>query len=203
MRHRRSANGFAMIEVLVTILVISFGLMSMYGLLLATKREGVSSYQRTQAVGLANEILERILNNPRQAAAYHTGLDNPVGGGSLGTPARDCLTAGARCTNTELATWDLWNWERRLDGEGIATPDGNNIPSLLEVQGCVVFAAAGAGSPNSGTVRVIVSWRSPAETTDAAQTAGETCGAVQAGTDNGRHQIVLNSYVVNQDDFAP
>ena len=86
---------------------------------------------------------------------------------------------------------------------GILDAGNNDASGLLEALGCVVFTADGAGSPNSGQVRVIVSWRSLTDTTDAATAANVTCGAVGTGTDAGRQQVVLNGYVVNAGDFAP
>lgn len=198
-----SVRGFALIEVMVTVLVITFGLISLAGLQLATKRGGNTSYQRTLALTVANEMLERINLNASQASAYHTGLNTGIGRGSLGAIGKDCAVSANSCTPAEMAAWDLWNWERRLDGAGILDAGNNDASGLLEALGCVVFAADGAGSPNSGRVRVIVSWRSLTDTTDAATTADVTCGAVGTGTDAGRQQVVLNGYVVNAGDFAP
>ena len=200
---RRRAQGFALIEVMVTVLVITFGLISLAGLQLATKRGGNSSYQRTMALTIANEMLERINVNSDQAAAYHTGLTTGLGSASRGAVGKDCAAAGISCTPAEIAAWDLWNWERRLDGAGIQDANANDTSGLLEARGCVVFTPDGVGAPNSGQVRVIVSWRSLTDTTDAANTAAVTCGAVATGTDAGRQQVVLNSYVVNPGDFSP
>jgi len=199
----RRARGFALIEVMVTVLVITFGLISLAGLQLATKSGGNTSYQRTLALTVANEMLERINLNASQASAYHTGLATGLGRASLGAIGKDCASNVNSCTPAEMAAWDLWNWERRLDGAGILDAGNNDASGLLEALGCVVFTADGAGSPNSGQVRVIVSWRSLTDTTDAATAANVTCGAVATGTDAGRQQVVLNGYVVNAGDFAP
>ncbi|OSZ66026.1 type IV pilus modification protein PilV [Hydrogenophaga sp. IBVHS2] len=200
---RRAQRGFALIEVMVTVLVITFGLISLAGLQLATKRGGNTSYQRTLALTIANEMLERINLNASVAASYNTGLNTGLGRGSLGAIGKDCTLSAGACTPAELAAWDLWNWERRLDGAGILDAAANDASGLLEARGCVVFTPDGAASPNSGQVRVIVSWRSLTDTTDAATTAALTCGAVATGTDAGRQQVVLNGYVVNAGDFAP
>lgn len=197
------ARGFALIEVMVTVLVITFGLISLAGLQLATKRGGNASYQRTLALTVANELMERINLNPTQAAAYHTGLGTGLGRASLGAVALDCSNAANSCTPAQLAAWDLWNWERRLDGAGITDVANNDVSGLLEARGCVVFVPGGVTSPNSGQLRVIVSWRALTDTVDAANTAAVTCGNVATGTDAGRQQVVLNSYVVNPGDYTP
>ncbi|WP_302172261.1 type IV pilus modification protein PilV [uncultured Hydrogenophaga sp.] len=202
-RRRTAQGGFALIEIMVTVLVITFGLISLAGLQLATKSGGNTSYQRTLALTVANEMIERVSLNPSQAAAYHTGLGTGLGRGSLGAVGTDCTVAANSCTPAQLAAWDLWNWERRLDGAGILDVNNNDTSGLLEARGCVVFTSDGAASPNSGQLRVIVSWRALTDTTDAATTAATTCGAVGTGTDAGRQQVVLNSYVINPGDYAP
>lgn len=198
----RAARGFALIEVMVTVLVISFGLISLAGLQLATKRGGNSSFQRSIALSLANEMLERISTNATVAGSYTTGLNGPLGAASLGVaPPTNCQLA--RCTPLEMANWDRWNWERRLDGFNITSPDASAAAGLIEPRGCVVFTPTDAAEPNTGVVRVIVSWRSLTDTVDQATAVDVTCGATGAGTDASRQQVVLNSYIVNPEDFAP
>lgn len=199
---RRQQRGFALIEIMVTVLVISFGLISLAGLQLATKRGGNSSYQRSIALSVANEMLERISTNATVAGSYSTGLDTPLGAASLGAaPPTNCLVAA--CTPLQMSTWDRWNWERRLDGFNIISPDASAASGLIEPRGCVVFTPTDPTEPNTGLVRVIVSWRSLTDTVDQATSVDVTCGAAGAGTDASRQQVVLNSYIVNPEDFTP
>jgi type IV pilus assembly protein PilV len=199
------SRGITLIEVMVTVVVISFGLISLAGLQLANKRGGHSSHQRTLALTVANDILERMAVNPTQAAAYHTGAGNgALGGGTLGAAiGRNCSAAGITCTPAELAAFDRWAWERRLDGVSMQSAAGNDVSGLLDARGCVIFAPAAAATPNSGQVRVIVSWRALSGTTDAATDAGLVCGAGAANSVTDREQVVLESYVVNPADYQP
>lgn len=201
-RKRQRAGGFALIEIMVTVLVISFGLISLAGLQLATKRGGNSSYQRSIALSVANEMLEKIATNATVAGSYSTGLNAPLGAASLGAaPPTNCLVD--QCTPLQMANWDRWNWERRLDGFSIISPDDSAAAGLIEPRGCVVFTPTDPTEPNTGVVRVIVSWRSLTDTVDQATTNDVTCGAAGAGTDASRQQVVLNSYIVNPEDFTP
>ena len=95
---RGRAQGFALIEVMVTVLVITFGLISLAGLQLATKSGGNTSYQRTLALTVANEMLERINLNAAQASAYHTGLNTGLGRASLGAIGKNCASNANSCT---------------------------------------------------------------------------------------------------------
>jgi type IV pilus assembly protein PilV len=188
------ARGFTLIEVLVTLLLITVSLIGMAGMQLAAKRAGYQAMQRSQAMALAQEALERIRANPGQAAAYHTGLGAAaLGGGKLAAPELDCAAAKAECTPAQLALWDRWQWERKLDG--MAGGGG-----LIEPRACIVFNAA-AGRPNSGQIRIILNWRGPSALSDAIQAGEELCGTDAGGSDAQRQQLVLSSYVLAPGDL--
>lgn len=187
-----------MIEVLVTLLIVSFGLMGIAGLQLASKRGGHLAWQRTQALSMASDIMERIGVNSTQAASYHTGLgSSAVGGGTITTTPKNCAAGTNTCTAAEVVAWDRWSWEQRLDGSNIKDSDQNNVGGLMDARGCVIFTAASNDTPNTGSVRVIISWRGVTETSDAVITGGQVCGSSSAGSDGFRHQVVLDGYVAN------
>jgi type IV pilus assembly protein PilV len=56
--------GFTLIEVLVTIVVVSIGLLGLAGLQINGLRANVSSEARSKATLLANDIIERMRANP-------------------------------------------------------------------------------------------------------------------------------------------
>lgn len=62
--HRRQ-RGFTLIEVLVTVVLISVGLLSIASLQLTTLRSNQEAYVRSQASVLAGDILDRIRANPQ------------------------------------------------------------------------------------------------------------------------------------------
>jgi type IV pilus assembly protein PilV len=81
----RGQRGISMIEVLVTIVIISFGLLGVAGLLATGLRNNQSSEWRTQASILAYDMAERMRSN-RQA-----GLDGQYATATAasGVPATD------------------------------------------------------------------------------------------------------------------
>ena len=57
---RRQLNsGFTLIEVLVTLVILTFGLLGIAGLMAKGQRISFEAYQRQQAVALASDMAER------------------------------------------------------------------------------------------------------------------------------------------------
>ncbi len=187
-------RGFSLLEVLVAMIVLSVGLLGVASLQGMSKAASYQSYQRTQATNLVVGIVERIRANPAAAANYHTGLSTPLGGGTKPTPSPNC-SSGA-CTEVQLATYDLWEFEQTIDGAHITLADTTKVGGLLNPKGCIVFTAA-AGKTNTGQLSVILSWEGMMETSDAATSAAETCGATAATTDTSRRQVMVNAYLVD------
>jgi type IV pilus assembly protein PilV len=60
-------KGFSMIEVMVTILIVSFGLLGIAGIIVNSLKHNQGAYTRTQASILANDIIGRMRANRRIA----------------------------------------------------------------------------------------------------------------------------------------
>lgn len=115
---KRSA-GLTMIEVLVTMAIMSIGLLSMAAMQLTGVRSVNSASLRTQATLIANDISERMRANPAaldnnlfmnvsSAAIDCTTLPSPYCGEystSSGT-----VIAAESCTSTQMATYDINVW---------------------------------------------------------------------------------------------
>lgn len=96
MRPRSTAAGFALIEVIVTMVLVAFGLLGLAGLVSRSFVAEVEATQRTQALMLLHDMASRIEANRREVADYVTGdvsLGYSVGeqncGGLATTPERD------------------------------------------------------------------------------------------------------------------
>lgn len=93
-KHPRSGKkqrGFTLLEVLVTIVVLSLGLLGYAGLQMASLKNSASAYQRSQATILAYDIIDRMRVNRAQALAgdYNTAVGAAAGGAGM---AGDDLT---------------------------------------------------------------------------------------------------------------
>lgn len=100
-------GGFSMIEVLVTLLIISLALLGTAGLQAFSMRLNQGGQFRTQAVFLAADLAERIEANKLGAVEgnYVMALSSTVSTADNSCSDRQCVTA-------ELAPYDLSQWER-------------------------------------------------------------------------------------------
>lgn len=123
--------GFSLIEVLVTLLVLSIGLLGLAGLQGRSLINSNESYHRSTVTNLSNDIINRMTANRVSAlnAGYHT---NTAGG--LSIEAVDCDTATG-CSAGDLIGHDLFSWDADLNaqlesGQGLvcldSTPNDND-----------------------------------------------------------------------------
>jgi type IV pilus assembly protein PilV len=125
----RPTAGYVMLEVLVTIVILVFGLLGLAGFQLRTSVAEHEAYQRVQALILVQDMTERIYANRANAAAY---VEDDVG--SSGTKRTDCadVTGNAR---------DTCEWHNALVGAS-ETLDSKSVGALLGGRGCITAGAA-------------------------------------------------------------
>jgi len=82
----RRVRGIGLIEVLVSVLVLSVGLLGIAAMQAMALRGGQGSLESTQAVMATNSILEAIRANRTQAASYNMAMTcaGPSGSGIVG-----------------------------------------------------------------------------------------------------------------------
>lgn len=186
----RSINqrGFTLIEVLVSLLVISVGLLAIASLQLLSKRSNYDAAQRTTAAHLAEDLLARMRSNPVALITYMPGA--LLGGSTLAAPATTCIGAGANCSAEELADFDLWQWEQELDG-ALETQAGIASGGIVSPQACIT----GPGFGGNGTYTVAIAWRGLTESTNpVTDSCGEGSG-LYGGNDEYRRVLVVSTYI--------
>lgn len=134
------ARGFSLIEVLVVILIMTFGLLGIAGLQAATAKYKVNSWVRSAASVQFSDLADRLRANPDQAGGRFvaaTGTPSAVSAYVMEddwatqqadtlTPANNCLTTV--CTAAERAAFDLVTWRaevRRQFPQGAVTVSGD------------------------------------------------------------------------------
>jgi type IV pilus assembly protein PilV len=189
-RHR--VAGFTLIEVLITVTVVSVGLLAVAGLQAMAKKANYDAVQRSTAASLGQSIIERIRANPTQGAAY-AGSDisesaptssqicNPAPNAAL--PA----TAGAACTAAQTAQADRYAWSQELFGAAEAVPASGsvaadtNLGGLQHATGCITLSSCGA----LNIYTVAIAWRGltpvAAAGTDATDPSSNSCGSADTG----------------------
>lgn len=84
-------TGFSLIEVLVTMVIISFGMLGIAGVIINGLKNNNSSYARTQASVLANDIIDRMRANKTTAelSTYPYNLALTASPTGAGVPLND------------------------------------------------------------------------------------------------------------------
>lgn len=111
--------GTSLIEVLVSLLVLSGGLMGMAGVQAVSLRNNQAAYYRTQATTLTLDIIERMHANK-------TGVDNGNYDNVAGGATAACFTA-AGCTAAQMAAQDILDWTAQVNA---ALPGGDAVVCL-------------------------------------------------------------------------
>lgn len=121
----KTQQGFTMVEILVTMVVLAVGLLGIAGLETVSMRMNQSAYFRTQASVIAQDIIGRMrANTPGIQVDAYNGLPDPQ-------RVSDCLTTTG-CLPDEMANNDAFDWITSISrilpsGQGMvcidSTPD--------------------------------------------------------------------------------
>lgn len=160
-----SQRGISMIEVLVTIVIIAFGLLGIAGMQVRLQSSEMESYQRTQALILLDDMVNRMGANRLTVAKYPEAapLVSPVGSGMT------CPATDATSTRVDV---DVKEWCNALQGAGETTDFGvTKVGAMVGGRGCV--EDLGVGVAGDKRYMVTVTWQGLTPISAPA----ETCGA--------------------------
>ena len=129
-------RGMTMIEVLVAIVVFTFGLLGVAALLVVGIKSSYSSQQRSSATQLAYDIMDRVRTNniAANAGSFHQPATTNTDAAYTTTVAAcvGATSAATGCTPTQLAQNDLADWETSVkallgnSAAGIICRDSSN-----------------------------------------------------------------------------
>lgn len=157
---RKAQSGATMIEILVTLVIIAFGLLGMAGLQMRMQVSEIESYQRSQALLLLDDMASRMAVNRNNVAGYLATAT--YGSGTT------CPTA-----TTTTAQRDLKEWCEALQGASV-TLDGAKVGGLVGGRGCI--------TQHDSDYMVTVVWQGM--TPISAPPASVTCGAGEYNSAN-------------------
>jgi type IV pilus assembly protein PilV len=144
-------GGFTLIEVLVSMVILSIGLLGIAKLMLFSSRSNDSAYLRSQATELAYEILDNMRANRQEAISLTYDTTAGAVATTAAPPAVICNGA-AQCTTTQQALFDVYQWKLRLNTT--SNPGGPAIGALPAGAGSVTTTPVGP----QATVVIVVSW---------------------------------------------
>jgi type IV pilus assembly protein PilV len=171
-------RGVTLIEVLVTIVVLAFGLLGIAAFQAKAQAGSLEAYQRAQAVVLLEDLQARMTGNPAQVAAYVT--TTPLGTGDLpGT-----------CSSLAFGVLrDKCEWSTALLGAAETKGTDNvKVGAMIGARGCVTQVQERsdvAGACRPGIYKLTVAWQG----LHATRAPSHTCGSGQYGSETLRRAI--------------
>lgn len=181
-------RGFGLMETLITLIVLLVAMLGLVSLLLATQRAEAETYQRSQALILLQDMVDRINSNRTAAGCYAITTDTVNGAPYLGTGAGAIppCSLGSLQAYT-LANSDLAAWNNLL--AGAAEVKGGNVGAMISARGCVSF------DPTSSIYLVSVAWLGKAPST--APISGLSCGKGLYGNEAQRRVVSATLQIAN------
>lgn len=167
-------HGFTMIEVMITIVILSVGLMGLAGLQARGITAQKEAYQRAQALVLVNDMASRVISNRPQAIAgsYLATGTNTRGRGFNGSATLGC----AALTGNAL---DFCEWHNLLLGSATGSA------TLTGARGCVYDISV--ATPNTERAYLVaVAWQGYAPTAAPAL----DCGKNQYGANDAFRRVL-------------
>lgn len=159
-------RGFSLIEVLVTLVVLLFGLLALASLLARTHTAEFESYQRKQAVILLEDMVGRIATNRNAASCYALTTNASAGTPYLGTDSATTINCVAGTADPKVpsaedaarANSDVSDWSNSLKGTA-EVAGTSKLGAALEARGCIFNNGAVTGYSGVIQYTVSVTWR--------------------------------------------
>jgi len=194
----RRLIGFAMLEVLITIVIVAFGLLGLLGMQGKMELAEVEAYQRAQATLLVSDMADRMRASPfavcsaaattiaQRNACMASRLQAYVLSGALGTGD----SQPTDCTGLAIgAARDQCEWSNAL--KGVAETQGSaDVGAMTGARGCIEQIQAPdptAGVCTPGIYRVSAVWQGLNPTAP----ASIACGTGSYGDESLRRVIAV------------
>ena len=201
----RRQHGFSLIEVLVTLVIVTVGLLGLAGLKARSHVAELESYQRAQALVLVSDMVERIRLNRVNAPCF------AITSAATGSPwygtnsaAFSNCSGGTTAQNT-LADQGLTAWDDLLKGSSETLTSGGvttQVGAMIGGRGCVSYNAAaelinstsGTAMSGTGIYTVSVAWQGMGDTF-----ANTTllCGTGNYGSETKRRVVSTSFRIAN------
>lgn len=153
MKLRTTQQGIALIEALIAMLIVAFGVLGFVGLQARTTVANMEGYQRSQALILVNDMAERINLNRADAVSY---LGVNIGATDPGDCTNPALT---------LAQKDLCEWAKAIQGAG-ETQGTTKVGAMIKARGCIT-------SPATNQYLIVLAWQGLQASSAPANTCGQ------------------------------
>lgn len=170
-----TSQGFTLLEVLIAVFVLAFGVLGLAAMQITSKQAGAEAAQRTMAAHLAFDLLERMRLSARgvpSPLAYYVSLGASLSAMDQVSTVANC--GAASCTPDELAAFDLASVLSAASGAH-ETRNGSLVGGLNTPTLCVT----GPNGGGAGTYGVTIAWRGKSALADSH--AANACGGARTG----------------------
>lgn len=164
-------QGFSLIEVLVSLVILLVGLLALAGLLVHANRVEFEGYQRKQAVIMLQDMLERLAANRNASPCYGISTTETDYLGSAATVTVSACVNGSTSEQTR-ASDDLNEWDAILQGGAEVANTSSKIGGAMNARGCIVDNGVVNGA-NQYTVSVAWQAMTPASLGSALSTCAK------------------------------
>ncbi len=140
MRSVKLKQGFTLIEILIAMVIMAFGLLGLAGLQASGLKQNQSAYLRSQATALAYDLADRIRANRSQVTTYIAASSG------AGTQTTNCLNTTG-CSPLLMAAHDIFEWKSM-----VSSPPLNGTGSLAQSSG------SGTATMSDDMYTVTINW---------------------------------------------
>ena len=135
------ATGFTLVEAMVSLVVLSVGMIGIAALYAQGLGAGRTAQYRTEAVNLVGDMADRIRANRLAAVAY---------GGAAANNGCDPQNGNVNCTPLQMAAHDVFLWNQQVqqrlpNGVGQIVVNPGAIPPSFQIQ--VTWTEVGQALP--------------------------------------------------------
>ncbi len=177
MKNIANLKGFTLLETLIAFIVLTIGLLGAIALQASAKKASYDSLQRSAALALGNDIIQRIRANDtvNVVTAYNKTITSEDEISSVTT----CFNS--TCSDVQIAAFDLEEWKKAIKAQ-------NNTGGLADATVCIRPTLS---LGNEVDLQVIVTWEGRQEISQITANNAINCGT----SNNKRRMLVLNSFV--------
>ena len=189
---KSSQRGVTLIDAMIALVIFSIGMLAIAALQTVSIQSNFEGIQRSHAVSLAYDLLERMRMNPTALATYVPGASVEYSySDTLTVPNPDCSTNA--CTSAQqVAAMDLYEFQLMLRG-------ANEVANAKSVGGIVNPTVCITG-PTNGQYTLTIAWKGQTSLPLATAPAN-TCGdnlydKVPIDNDYAYRRImIINTYI--------
>lgn len=159
-------KGFTLIEAMIAVVVFSFGLLGVAGVMIVSVKNNHNGYLRSQAIFLANSIVDSMSSNSQEVwnNSYNGNYGYPSGFSSVANMCTDA--APCTCVGGGIATRETQLWSNMLIQQ---LPNGSGsiqcVPATAQLY--VPANCQEIGEPYLGICTITVTWNESNETNSA------------------------------------